>query len=373
MTEQQQQLRKNRITCSRLPRILGLNGFPIDVYNEMVYDNAVEQNPAMEAGLDHETAILNKFAREMDCRIAIPTHGVYVEAFHGSVIGSRDATFIYSGKAKHPSTGEEETWFAGTPDALIEKDSTYLHELFGLDRSAVGATVQAKCVSARKAHEWGESQFGEPPKAVIAQVMGEIIVARAELRTDINFGFVVALIGEPTQADYRFYCVKLDDETEQYLLQAGRDFWNIVMRRDVAQLSPEGNWKPFFEHEYPKATVESIRDEDGSFGVLWKELRQVKEDLAVLKSASTGLENAIRLKAKTAGLVYGDEALGKNGLLFTLKNDKDKKEVDWEQVARSFITKRNKSKFEKIVADHTKTIPGSRRFLAKGMNGHGDE
>lgn len=373
MTEHQQQLRKNRITCSRLPRILGLNDFPIDVYSEMVYDNVVEQNAAMEAGLDHETAILNKFAREMDCKIAIPSDGKYSEIYHGAAIGSREATFVYPEKIKHPSTGEERTWFAGTPDALIKKDSTYLRELFGLDRSAVGATVQAKCVTSRKAQEWGESQFGEPPKAVIAQVMGEIIVARAELKTDINFGFVVALIGEPTQADYRFYCVKLDEETEQYLLQAGRDFWNIVMRRDVAQLSTKGNWKPFFEHEYPKATVESVRDEDGSFGVLWKELRRVKEDLAVLKSASDGLETAIRLKAKTAGLVYGDEELGKNGLLFTLKNDKGREEVDWEQVARAFVTKRNKSKFEKIVADHTKTISGSRRFLAKGMNGRSDE
>lgn len=400
LTQEQFEIRHNKVTASRLAAILGKDDYsaPIDVCNVMIYGESEKTNTSMRGGNRHEAAVLEEFADQMDCVLDIPKDGCYADG--------RSATFIYPERLPVPpvepsklhetkedigqteiveqaktgavTDGKKQVentalWFGGTPDAIIKNDSQYLREVFGINRSVVGAPVQAKCVGSMKAHKWGASQFGEPPESVILQVMGEIIVTRAELKTNINFGFVVALIGEPTLGDYRFYCVWLDQETEKYLLETAREFWNVVQRRDVAALSPDGNWKPYFQHEYPKQKIESIKDEDGSFAVLWKELRRVREDLSILESAKIGLENTIKLKMKEAGLVYGDPALGKNGALFSWKATKDSSETNWENIAKAFLTKRNKAKFEKIVKENTRPVPGCRRFSIKGINGNQQE
>lgn len=364
MTPEQLELRRNLVTCSRLPAILEIEGFPIDAYNDMVFGSQ-ESTPAMEAGNDHEPAILKKFARYFECNLDIPVDGYYANG--------RLATFIYPEKIKHPLTAEEVNYFGGTPDSILSQNSKLLQECFEIDRDVIGAPVQAKCVTHRKALEWGDSIVGEPPKRVIAQVIGEIIVARAELKTDIDFGFVVALIGEPTMADYRYYCVRLDGDLEKIILDESRKFWNIVQRRDPTALSSGGDWSRFVNNQYPRAEVEKIKDEDGSFGVLWNKLRQINEKLSPLLEAKKGIEQLVKLDAETAGAIYGDPSLGKNGLLFTYKNDAPRKETDWDAVIKGLVGKRNQKKYEKLVAEHTKEVPGSRRFLAKGMNVHKDE
>lgn len=385
LTAEQIQLRRNIITCSRLPMILGLSeyGHPIDVFNAMVYGDLGETNKASRAGNRHEEALLREFEEQHEVELAIPTHGVYVEAFHGSLIGSRNATLIYPEQlpVKDGDLEAMKDWFGGTPDAIIEEDSEFLRQLFDLRHSAVGAVVQAKLVNSRKAHEWGESQFGEPPKKVLAQVYGEIVLAREVLKTEINFGFVVALIGEPTQADYRFYCVFLDSEIEKYLLDVGREFWYIVQRQEVEKLSPDGNWKPYFHHRWPKETIEKKMDDDGSAAVLWKELVAAKQKAALINSTITGFENALKMKMGEAALLYADDPVwGKNGLLASWKKAKDNKSVDWESVARDLcknakgkITPKVQAALDSFIAAHTKTTSGARRFLVKGVNGSGDE
>lgn len=401
LTKEQLEIRQNMITASRLPAIFGKSEYvaPIDVYNAMVYGESGIENVSQHGGSRHERAVLEEFAEQMECKLDIPENSYYADG--------RFATFVYPEKLAIPPLDEQKVhlakedkpqaeivalnapskaqdgkkqaestvfWFADTPDAIVKNDSQYLKEVFGINQSVAGAPVQAKCVGSRKAAQWGESQFGEPPESVILQVMGDIIGTRAELKTDINFGFVVALIGEPTLGDYRFYCVHLDADTEKYLLPSAKEFWYLVQRRDVSALSPEGNWKPYFQHAYPRQKVESIKDEDGSFGVLWKELRQIRGNLAQLESAKDGLENTIKLKMRDAGLVFGDPALGKNGALFSWKATKDGTETNWEKIAKAFLTKRNKDKFEKIVKANTKPVPGSRRFCIKGItNGNNDK
>lgn len=382
LTQEQIELRRNIITCSRLPMILGLSeyGHPIEVYNAMVFGESGETNKAQRAGNRHEEALLREFEEQHECKLGIPTNGVYAYDVHASLIDGRSATFIYP-ELLSTDDGDLKNWFGGTPDAIIAEDSEFLRQLFDLRQSAVGAVVQAKLVNSRKAHEWGESQFGEPPKKVLAQVYGEIILAREVLETNINFGFVVALIGEPTQADYRFYCVHVDDETEKYLLDAGREFWYIVQRQEVEKLSPEGNWQPYFQQRWPKETVEKKMDEDGSAAVLWRELIAAKQKAVLLNSTIVGFENAIKMKMGEAALLYADDpSLGKNGLLASWKKAKDSKSVDWEAVARALcknangkITPKVQAALDSFIDANTKTTPGSRRFLVKGINGSADE
>lgn len=388
LTAEQIELRRNIITCSRLPMILDLSeyGHPIEVYNAMVFGESGETNRAQRAGNRHEEALLREFEEQHECVLAIPEDGIYNKILHefGFYLrAGKSATFIYPEQLSVKDGDSEvmKNWFGGTPDAIIAKDSEFLRQLFDLRQSAVGAVVQAKLVNSRKAHEWGESQFGEPPKKVLAQVYGEIILAREVLKTKINFGFVVALIGEPTQADYRFYCVHVDDETEKYLLDAGREFWYIVQRQEVEKLSPEGNWQPYFQQRWPKETVERKMDEDGSAAVLWRELIAAKQKAVVLNSTIVGFENALKMKMGDAALLYaGDPSLGKNGLLASWKKAKDSKNVDWEAVARALcknakgkITPKVQAALDSFIEANTKTTPGSRRFLVKGVNGSADE
>lgn len=402
LTPEQQERRKNLITCSRLPAILGKSEYahPIDVYTAMVYGEQEQTDEgrkrAMKAGSRHESAILGEFAEQMDCKLFIPEDGVYKTLYPLAVGSDHPATFVYPEKLQLPRSdfeiAEESHWFGGTPDAIIQQGSQFIRDIFDLQQSAVGAVVQAKCVSSRKAYEWGESQFGLPPESVILQVWGEIILAKAKLKTDVNFGFVVALIGEPTQADYRFYKIELDAETEEFLLSTARDFWQIVQRRDVAALSPEGNWKPFFEREWPKEKIEKVQDQDGSYGVLWQKLAKIRADLAMFESAKEGLENTVKLSMQDAGIVYGDLNLGKNGALFKWTKTKDSHKVDDSAVAvdahtagmnalaaaSKLVTKKKAPELEKIIAEfpklealrkkHSKPVIGSRRFCIQGLN-----
>lgn len=409
LTPEQLERRKNLITCSRLPAIFGKSEYahPIDVYTAMVYGEQERTDEsrkrAMKAGSRHESAILGEFAEQMDCKLLVPENGIYntMQISQSLFDELRNATFIYPEKISLPRSdfelAEESHWFGGTPDAIIQQDSQFLRELFGLQQSAVGAIVQAKCVSSRKAQEWGESQFGSPPDSVILQVWGEIILAKAELKTDINFGFVVALIGEPTQADYRFYCVTLDAETEEFLLSTARDFWQIVQRRDVDALSTEGNWKPYFAKEFPRETIEKYVDVDGSLSMLWQELAKVHANEKAVKIQRDGLETTVKLKCPGAALLYGNNpAQGQNGLLFSYKKSKDGVAVDDAAVAESaydacrkalsavgaMTMRKHKAAFAKIVDEfptlaalrkqHSNPVIGSRRLLIKGINGNGN-
>lgn len=379
LTAEQLELRRNLITCSRLPMILGLSeyGKPIDVYTSMVFGEQNQSNKAQRAGNRHEEALLREFEEQHELRLSIPTNGVYVEAFHGSLSGSRNATFIHPEEIELQSDGFSvmHNWFGGTPDAIIEKDSEFFRQLFDLEQSANGAVVQAKLVNSRKASEWGESQFGEPPQKVIAQVYGEIILAREVLKTNINFGFIVALIGEPTQADYRYYCIHLDDETENLLLDKAREFWYIVQRHEIEKLSPEGNWNPYFQHNWPVEKVDKVMDSDGSAALIWKELATAKQNSKQLDAMITGFENAMKMKMGDAALIYADDNVwGKNGLLASWKKTKDSKSVDWEAVAMALIAGKNgkiapakKNLLNQTVAANTKITPGVRRFLVKGV------
>lgn len=388
LTPEQIELRQNIITCSRLPMILGLSeyGHPIDVYNAMVFGESGETNKAQRAGNRHEYALLREFEEQHDCVLAIPEDGYYDKLLHEFKLNLRvgnSATFIFPERLS--PTGSEfedlENWFGGTPDAIIQRDSEFLRQLFDLQQSAVGAVVQAKLVNSHKAHEWGESQFGEPPKKVLAQVYGEIILAREVLKTKVNFGFVVALIGEPTQADYRFYCVHVDAETEKHLLEVGREFWHIVQRQEVEKLSTEGNWQPYFQQRWPKETVEKKMDDDGSAAVIWRELIAAKQKVALLNSTITGFENALKMKMGEAALLYAnDSLLGKNGLLASWKKAKDGKNVNWEAVATALVSGKNgkiapakKKLLDTIVAKNTEIKSGARRFLVKGANSGADE
>jgi len=398
LSPEQLELRRNLMTCSRLPMILGLSeyGKPIDVYNAMVFGEQRETNKAQRAGNRHETALLNEFAESHDCVLAIPEDGVYNSLLHEFKLNLRpgdSATFIYPEQlsvrdhaanslafllgAENPNIETMENWFGGTPDSIIQRDGEFLRQLFDLKQSAVGAVVQAKLVNSRKAHEWGESQFGEPPQKVIAQVYGEIILAREVLKTDINFGFIVALIGEPTQADYRYYCIHLDTETEKLLLDKAREFWYIVQRREVEKLSPEGNWNPYFQHTWPIEKVEKVVDADGSAAIIWKELATAKRQAKQIDAMITGFENALKMKMGEAALLYADDAIwGKNGLLASWKKSKDSKSVDWESVAKALVAGKNgkvapakKKLLDNAVAKNTEIKQGVRRFLVKGIAG----
>lgn len=384
LTKQQLDLRRNLVTCSRLPMILGLSewGHPIDVYNQMVFDTKITSNVSQRAGNRHERALLEEFAEQHDCVLAIPENGVYnslLNEFKLIRVGD-NATMIYPKQAAI-SEDAEDYFFGGTPDAIIQRDSTFLKELFNLNQSAVGAVVQAKLVDPSKAHRWGESQFGEPPQDVLAQVYGEIILAREVLKTKINFGFVVALIGPPTRGDYRYYCVHVDDETKGLLLDKAKEFWYIVQNREAEKLGPEGDWKPYFQAKWPVENVEKVIDEDGSATAIWRELVSVKRQARDFDVTITGLENALKMKTGDASLLYSnDPNAGRNGLLLSWRKAKDGKEIDWEAVARQLVCGRNgkvsaagKKKIDDAVAMHTTIKTGARRFLLKGAGTKEDE
>jgi putative phage-type endonuclease len=253
----------------------------------------LEDNPAMFWGRTLEPIVRDEYAR----RVGVPVQG--------SVPFARSAAYPFMG---------------GHFDGIREDD---------------GRIVEIK--TARSPDEWGADGSADVPVDYLCQVMHYMIVAEVKLAD------IAVLIGG---SDFRVYTVPFDDELAGMIVEAERELWDRIERRDP----PEPTTAADVAAMYRIAKAQPIE------AVEWvvqscQRLREWKEDLETAKTLIEAEEMLIKK------YMAENDTLTMNGsTLATWKQRKASERLD---------TKRLKAEAPEVYSRFAVTGEPTRTFLLK--------
>lgn len=212
------------------------------------------------------------------------------------------------------------------------------------DYEALDRLVECKSVGPRMAFNWGQS--GDPdgvPSYVLAQV-----VAQIACHPDHDKADVVAFFGG---GDLRIFPVEPDHETIDSMLSALDRFMEPILAGEMPKLGPDDG--DLVKRLYSSGGGNPI-EADATMRTRIIEYRGAVYDLEKAEAYADRLAVEIKnfMGDHDVLLLDGEPA-------FTWKKAKDTPKVDWESVARELGAGND------LIAAHTKTKPGSRRFLSK--------
>lgn len=200
---------------------------------------------------------------------------------------------------------------------------------------------------------WGESGTDQVPPAYLIQA------ATYMLLTGCAQWDLAVLFGNGARdSDFRIYRLKRDPELEQMLVARATEWWT---RHVVADVAPESTRQSDLDLLFPQS-VECRVDADAALALAAQELADTRAERRAIEAAESALE--LRLKAAMADadtLAAGDRVLA------TWKSAKERRTTDWQTVARAIAAQAfdSTAQLDALVALHTSTTPGSRRFLLK--------
>lgn len=236
-------------------------------------------------------------------------------------------------------------WMGCTPDALIVGDNDVI------------AIVEAKSTAMTQAGRWGDEGTDRVPDEVLIQCLHNLIVVSGHVGRRINVCYVPLLVGGN---QYREYIVRRGpeaEETQRKVIAAERDFWE---KNVVARVEPEFGDSPvaadYLKRKYPadKKPVEIASEKEAEAIAKLKETFLAKQQI---ESAYNGQVNKIKdMIGDRAGL---ESSLGR----VTHRRSKDGERTDYKAVAYNLEPLINQASFQAAIAEYTKTIPGSRRFV----------
>lgn len=264
--------------------------------------------------------------------------------------GARDSSAAHWGLRLEPVVAaayEEETGIVLTGDGR----TTYRHPehsfvLATPDRIAADGSrlVEIKTANHRQLPFWGESGSGEIPQQYLAQVMWQA------LATGHRLVDIAVLID---QSDFRRYSVAFDEELAGYLLEIGREFWHeSVLPARPPEAALHSSAKRYLDARYPRSNGEMrfASEQAEKYAAALKETRFQK---AFIEDEEARLVTALKAEIGDAdGLVT---SLGE----ITWKSPKPSLVTDWQAVARALEAP------PALIATHTISKPGSRRFLVR--------
>lgn len=224
---------------------------------------------------------------------------------------------------RHPTV----PWMLGTPDA----------RLVTLPRG-----LELKTAGGRQAHRWGEPGSDDVPDEYLCQVAWYMAVA------DMPEWDVAVLIGGQ---DFRVYHVERDAELEAALIERATDFWH---RHIVAQVPPPLDGSPssrrYIEARFRRNVAPLLQATIDQQDIL-DELVQARCRRLEAEAVEAELETRVKaLIGEAEGIQW---PLGR----VTWRASKDSTRTDWAAVAAALNPPGD------LVAEHTTTRPGSRRFL----------
>lgn len=296
-------LRRKGIGASEAGAVLGLSPFatPADVWMQKV---------GLSEGPDETPAM------EWGGRLESAVIGAYAEKM--GVTAHPSAPMVW-----HPSGLPV---FA-SPDAFV--------------REAWRAVVDAKTTTSDEG--WGAAGTDEVPESILVQTVVQMAcldVGRAD----------VAMLNL-ARRDFRIYHIIRDLELEAMVLDRLAAFWRDYV---VTQTAPAATAAVTFAR-FPKDNGVLVPADAGALSLL-AELRRLGDEKKGIEAAETLVADALKA---TIGEASG--LAGANGKpLVTWKADAaGKKSVDWEAAARAA------GATPEVIAAHTQTKQGARRFLPK--------
>lgn len=307
LTPEQIAMRKTGVGSSEIAAVAGLDPYrrAIDVYAaKLGIAPAFEGNAFTRWGNKLEEVIAEAYAEERGVVLSSP------------------------GTMRHP----EHPVVIATPDRLV-------HAKKGAPASKV---LEIKNVGARMAHLWG-AVGDDVPENYLCQVQWE------QAASGVHDGDLAALLGGN---DLRVFAIPYDGELVGQLIEIGERFYrDHVQAEKPPPVDGSENYGDFLKHRFPRDTRKML-PATADAKQLAADLAEALEDEKRIGEHAEGLKN--KLKA-----IIGDAA-GIEGLC-TWKAAKDSQKTDWEAVLRALAVPVP----AQVIATHTTTRPGSRRFLLK--------
>ena len=269
----------------------------------------VVETPAMKAGKKFESAILQMYAEEMNCKL---------EHVDGYNLITCD---------KYPRLG-----------ASLDG---WNHDL--------QVPVDAKNIK-WKNEKWGDAWTDQFPEYYKAQLQVQMMV------TGATFAHLAVMF---SGQDFFIYSMEYDEDMAQKILDASDEFWPYVERDKMPEADGSDEATEYIKSEFARGDAATVKDPTEEILEALKGLQKAKLDEKDAQNRKTEFENRIKLFMGDATAIKG---------VCTWNNNKDSVKTDWEQVANVAIATMSAEDQKKLIASYTKTKPGARvlRITAKG-------
>lgn len=314
LTAEQKEMRRGRMTGSRIAGALGLSPWkgPLATWMEITGRDEVEESLAMKLGTRLEPVVCDLYAEETGCVISI----------HGTV--------------------QVDDWLAGTPDRICSPSlaTPPTHGLEAKTSGWSGAPIW------RLMQRWGEPGTDHVPPEYHCQATTYMHLFGLE-RWDV----AVLWPGE----GLRIYRIDRDPTHEANLLGMARDWWRKYVLADTpppadASQSATDALNKLWTHG--EGVIEAT-EEDAALAQEWAEVRGEKD---FLERRERELGNRMRERIGAAG---GDCLVG-SGFRVRYKRNKDSVKTDWAAVAIAAGAS------PEDVKRHTTTSQGARPLVPTG-------
>lgn len=304
--------RKHYITGTDAGKLIGVSpwGGKFAVWLDKTGRAApVVETPAMKAGKKFESAILQTYAEEMNCKL---------EHVDGYNLITCD---------KYPRLG-----------ASLDG---WNHDL--------QIPVDAKNIK-WKNEKWGDAWTDQFPEYYKAQLQVQMMV------TGATFAHLAVMF---SGQDFFIYSMEYDEEMAQKILDASDEFWPFVERDKMPEADGSDDTTDYIKKEYAVGRADEEKDPTEEILEALKDLQKAKLDEKDAQTRKAEAENKIK--------VYMGDATVINGVC-TWKNNKDSVKTDWEQVAGVALASMSAEDQKKLIDAYTTTKPGARvlRITAKG-------
>ena len=269
----------------------------------------VVETPAMKAGKKFESAILQTYAEEMNCKL---------EHVDGYNLITCD---------KYPRLG-----------ASLDG---WNHDL--------QIPVDAKNIK-WKNEKWGDAWTDQFPEYYKAQLQVQMMV------TGATFAHLAVMF---SGQDFFIYSMEYDEDMAQKILDASDEFWPFVERDKMPEADGSDEATEYIKSEFARGDAAAVKEPTEEILEALKGLQKAKLDEKDAQNRKTEFENRIKLFMGDATAIKG---------VCTWNNNKDSVKTDWEQVASVALASMSAEDQKKLIASYTKTKPGARvlRITAKG-------
>ena len=304
--------RKHYITGTDAGKLIGVSpyGGKFAVWLDKTGRAApVVETPAMKAGKKFESAILQTYAEEMNCKL---------EHVDGYQLITCD---------KYPRLG-----------ASLDG---WNHDL--------QIPVDAKNIK-WKNEKWGDAWTDQFPEYYKAQLQVQMMV------TGATFAHLAVMF---SGQDFFIYSMEYDEDMAQKILDASDEFWPFVERDKMPEADGSDEATEYIKSEFARGDDATVKEPTEEILEALKGLQKAKLDEKDAQNRKTEFENRIKLFMGDATAIKG---------VCTWNNNKDSVKTDWEQVASVALASMSAEDQKKLIASYTKTKPGARvlRITAKG-------
>ena len=304
--------RKHYITGTDAGKLIGVSpwGGKFAVWLDKTGRAApVVETPAMKAGKKFESAILQTYAEEMNCKL---------EHVDGYNLITCD---------KYPRLG-----------ASLDG---WNHDL--------QIPVDAKNIK-WKNEKWGDAWTDQFPEYYKAQLQVQMMV------TGATFAHLAVMF---SGQDFFIYSMEYDEDMAQKILDASDEFWPYVERDKMPEADGSDEATEYIKSEFARGDAAAVKDPTEEILEALKGLQKAKLDEKDAQDRKTEFENRIKLYMGDATAIKG---------VCTWNNNKDSVKTDWEQVASVALASMSAEDQKKLIASYTTTKPGARvlRITAKG-------